>query len=218
MRFGADSSAAGVRLKPFVSLPGNMNDDMPAIASRSAASSTRRRRRRARRSREGTLTAWPVVRVKPGSPPKRWPRASSRARCPDDAKTTYKNGCGFSPPAKQPPAKDGGGLFLARSRKELARRAKEGQEPERVPHRPCSDQAGTQPQPQPQPQQQQALPQHQRHQAATRTAAEALICAINARCDGRSTNARSPNRRILANSRSASAPCVKSARAPLMSV
>ena len=200
-------------LKHFVGVRCDAKDGFPgaAIASRSAAPSTRRRRRRVRLSRKGALTCWPEVRVKPTSPPERWPRASSRARCPDEAKTTLKIRDGFWFPARPPPAKDGGGLFLARLRKELARRAKEGQEPERVPHRPCSDQAGKQ-----QQQQLQALPQH--HQAATRTPAEALICAINARCDGRSTNALSPNRRILANSRSASAPCVKSARAPLMSV
>ena len=44
----------------------------------------------------------------------------------------------FVPTAKPPPARDGGGLFLARSRKELARRAKGGHESGRVPHRPPS--------------------------------------------------------------------------------
>jgi len=52
--------------------------------------STRRRRRRVRRSREGALASWPDVRVKPGAPPMRWPRASTRPRWPVDAKTPFK--------------------------------------------------------------------------------------------------------------------------------
>ena len=72
-----------------------------------------------RRSREGTPTCWPDVRVKPGAPGQGWPRASSRPRWPDDAKTPLKNTKPvFVPTAKPSPAKGGVGLFLARSRKE----------------------------------------------------------------------------------------------------
>ena len=44
-----------------------------------------------RPAREGTPTRLPAVRVTPGAPPERWPRASSRPRWPDDAKPIAKN-------------------------------------------------------------------------------------------------------------------------------
>ena len=67
-------------------------------------------------SREGTPTCWPDVRVKPGAPPVRWPRASSRPRWPDDAPITYKEWEARICPNHQPkpPAREGGGLCLAR--------------------------------------------------------------------------------------------------------
>ncbi len=59
--------------------------------------------------------------------------ASMARRCQDKLKNT---GPVFVPSARPSPARDGGGLFRARLRKELARRAKGGHEPGRVPHRP----------------------------------------------------------------------------------
>ena len=59
-------------------------------------------------SREGTPTRWPNVRVKPGTPPERWPRASSRPRWPDDAKTPFKTfGRGICP-NRQAASSEGG--------------------------------------------------------------------------------------------------------------
>src|SRR5438552_4842862 len=43
-----------------------------------------------RRSREGAQAPWPVVRVRPGAPPRRWPRASTRPRRAVDAKVSPK--------------------------------------------------------------------------------------------------------------------------------
>ncbi len=78
--------------------------------SRRANPSTRRRRRRVRPSREGATAARPDLRVKPVAPPERWPRASSRPRWPDDAKTTFKNAKVFSPHAETLPRQGGQGL------------------------------------------------------------------------------------------------------------
>src|SRR4051812_32273373 len=59
--------------------------------------------------------------------------ASMARRCQSNLN---KTDAVFVPSPAETPAKDGGGLFAARSRKELARRAKGGHERRRVPHRP----------------------------------------------------------------------------------
>ena len=52
---------------------------------------------RPRPAREGAPAAWPDVRVKPGAPRRRWPRASTRPRWPVDAKTPQKKLLKHSP-------------------------------------------------------------------------------------------------------------------------
>ena len=86
---GAASQAVAFRFRCSVVELG----DAVRLRCRTAAQRTpspRRRRRRGRRTREGALTRWPAIRVKPGTPPKRWPRASARPRWPVDAKAPSK--------------------------------------------------------------------------------------------------------------------------------
>jgi hypothetical protein len=63
-----------------------------------------------RPSREGTPTAWPDVRVKPGPLPERWPRASTRPRWPVDAPITLKKSECLSSPAQVLARRGGRGL------------------------------------------------------------------------------------------------------------
>ena len=95
-----------------------------------------------RRSREGATAPRSDVRVKPGAPPERWPRASSRPRWPDDAKTPFKNyNAEFVPTARPTPARTVGDSSW-RGQGRNGPKGQEGHEPGRVPHRPRSDQAG----------------------------------------------------------------------------
>ena len=55
------------------------------------------------------------LRVKPGAPPERWPRASTRPRWPVDAKAPFKNCECFSQPADTP-ARQGGQGFRSQAR------------------------------------------------------------------------------------------------------
>ena len=75
-----------------------------------------RRRCAIRRTRIRTPTAWPDVRVKPGAPPERWPRASTRARCPVDAKTPLKMANVFLHPPSRWSDRMGRGSFRRRTR------------------------------------------------------------------------------------------------------
>src|SRR6516164_3492666 len=69
-----------------IAYPTRRHDVAPALCRLAA----RRRRHRVRRTREGTPAPRPIVRVKPGAPPTRRPRASTRPRWPVDAKHPSK--------------------------------------------------------------------------------------------------------------------------------
>src|SRR5471030_3341067 len=75
-----------------------------------------------RRTREGTPTAWPNVRVKPAEKCQCGPRASTRPRWPVDAKSPLKNANVFINPHRCCCGEVGGGLVRRRLRHVLGHR------------------------------------------------------------------------------------------------